>query len=486
MRESNSLRGKHTFGPRLAAIAATASFAIIFAATAFAQATSETSFPVHRAHRTAAATASKSSQSKSNKYSAKPASQAHAHSVAQSKPVAAQSKPVPAQSKPVPAQSKSASHSRHHSTHPAYNPPVVSRTHSTPRSRAQQAQEHRAALTSSPGTHSDPHVPGQISAQPPVSVAKTLTTEDFMRAAGESNSPQPQHSTTSLSTAIVTPYTPAPQPQRPERRDTYVAGFGAEGAILNTPRSSASSAAVTASAIPPATNDPELAALSHPSHEELAESALQPRLPNLSYSRNGRLIVPAPLVGSHDVLVHQNEMADAEGLVRIENDYQLAILRDHHQLVDIPESAGLELNPDLPDNRRCARPWSVKFATDMARAYYARFHQALQINSAVRTVQYQMHLERINGNAAGVDGEAASPHLTGQAIDFGKRGMSLTQIAWMRAYLKPLMDSGKLDVEEEFHQACFHISVYRSYLGVRKSTPHTDVAQITSGASTEK
>ncbi len=125
--------------------------------------------------------------------------------------------------------------------------------------------------------------------------------------------------------------------------------------------------------------DPGLAALSHQSHEELAESALQPRLPNL-YSPNGRLIVPAPLVGSHDVLVHQNEMADSEGLVRIENDSQLAILRAHHQLVDFPESASLQLNPDLPDNRRCARPWSVKFAVDMAQAYYARFHVALQID----------------------------------------------------------------------------------------------------------
>jgi len=326
---------------------------------------------------------------------------------------------------------------------------------------------HRTAANSQLASSGrGPHA--QISAMPPVSVARALTTEDFMRAAGESPSNQ----------ATVAPYTPAPQPQPTSRR---VDGFGAEGAMLSAPRSYAP--APTA----PATDDPELAALAHPTHEELAASALQPRLPNL-YSPSGRLIVPAPLVGSHDVLVHQNEMADAEGLARIENDSQLAILRAHHQLVDIPESASLELNPDLPDNRRCARPWTVKFATDMARAYYARFHQALQINSAVRTVQYQLHLERVNGNAAGVDGDSASPHLTGQAIDFGKRGMSLAQIAWMRGYLKPLMDSGKLDVEEEFRQACFHISVYRAYMPARKSPPHSDVAQLSAsaGAANEK
>jgi hypothetical protein len=34
----------------------------------------------------------------------------------------------------------------------------------------------------------------------------------------------------------------------------------------------------------------------------------------------------------------------------------------------------------------------------------------------------------------------------------------------MRAHLLPLQNSGKIDVEEEFHQACFHITVYKSYL----------------------
>ena len=33
----------------------------------------------------------------------------------------------------------------------------------------------------------------------------------------------------------------------------------------------------------------------------------------------------------------------------------------------------------------------------------------------------------------------------------------------MRAYLQPLIEQGKIDVEEEFQQACFHISVYKSY-----------------------
>jgi hypothetical protein len=222
---------------------------------------------------------------------------------------------------------------------------------------------------------------------------------------------------------------------------------------------------------------PTIAELSHPSHEELAEAAAQPVvLPGLY--RNGRLIVPAPLKGSHDILVHQNLMADSEGLERIVDDGDLARLRASHDLVNFPESASLRLNPELPTDRRCARAWTVRFATDIAKQYYARFHQPLQVNSAARTIAYQLHLQRTNGNAVGVGGDIASPHLTGQAIDFGKSGMSIAQIAWMRAYLKPLMDAGKLDVEEEFQQACFHISVYRSYLPAVKRLAKTDVAQL--------
>jgi len=136
------------------------------------------------------------------------------------------------------------------------------------------------------------------------------------------------------------------------------------------------------------------------------------------------------------------------------------------------------VNGELAGDRRCARPWAVRFASDLARAYYAQFHAPLQVNSAVRTVAYQIRLRRVNGNAAGIGGDTGSPHLTGEAIDFGKRDMSKAEIAWMRTYLLPLMQAGKVDVEEEFQQACFHISVYRTYapemLAPRRSTRRED------------
>ena len=170
------------------------------------------------------------------------------------------------------------------------------------------------------------------------------------------------------------------------------------------------------------------------------------------------------LRGTHDVLVHQNVMADSEGLERIQSDMDLERMRNERQLVDFSESSSLRVNPELPYDRRCARPWTVRFAEDLARDFHEQFGVPLQVNSAARSVEYQLHLAHFNGNAAGVEGETSSPHLTGQAIDIGKRGMSRAQLGWMRSRLMPLMQAGKIDVEEEFKQACFHISVYRNYM----------------------
>jgi hypothetical protein len=187
---------------------------------------------------------------------------------------------------------------------------------------------------------------------------------------------------------------------------------------------------------------------------------------------------PAPLRGSHDILVHQNLMADDEGLERIHDEDDLDRLRASRDLVDFDESRSLLVNPELPWNRRCARVWTVQFAADLAQAFYAKFSQPVMVTSAARSVEYQRRLAHVNGNAAGIEGEAASPHLTGQAIDIAKRGMNRAQLAWMRGRLLPLIETGEIDVEEEFKQACFHISVYRSYLPVTRALPKSELAQL--------
>jgi len=184
-----------------------------------------------------------------------------------------------------------------------------------------------------------------------------------------------------------------------------------------------------------------------------------------------RLNMPAPLRGSHESLVHQNEMAEADGLERILDDADLEDRIAHGSLVPVPVTAALRVNTDLPENRRYCRPWTAKFLTDLSRAHAARFAGgSLEVTSAVRTVEYQRRLRMINGNAAAADGDIASPHLTGGTIDIAKQGLTAREIGWFRAYLIPLEQAGKIDVEEEFRQSCFHISVYKSYTEPKPAT----------------
>jgi Family of unknown function (DUF5715) len=199
--------------------------------------------------------------------------------------------------------------------------------------------------------------------------------------------------------------------------------------------------------------------------EEAATPVLLPPLRVSSlYDSRGHLMVPPPLFGSHENLLHQNQMADLDGLNRVRDDADLLDLRRQHKLVALPENEALQVDTRLPEDRRFSRPWTAAFLSVLARDHYAAFHQPLKVDSAVRTVAFQQRLTHRNANAAPSSGDTASPHLTGQAVDIAKRGLTITEIAWMRAYLQPLIDQGKIDVEEEFQQACFHISVYRSFV----------------------
>jgi hypothetical protein len=200
-------------------------------------------------------------------------------------------------------------------------------------------------------------------------------------------------------------------------------------------------------------------------------------------SKKQMLAVP-PLRGSLTSLERQNEKAEAEGLERIEDEDDLSDRIAHKLLVPVPVSAALTVNSNLPEHHRYCRPWTARFLIDLAHAHEAQFHSSFEVSSAVRTVEYQKRLMEINGNAAAAEGDVVSPHLTGATIDIAKSGMSRQEIGWMRYWLLRLQTEGKIDVEEEFQQACFHITVYKSYLparpasslagakpGQRKSTP---------------
>jgi Family of unknown function (DUF5715) len=178
-----------------------------------------------------------------------------------------------------------------------------------------------------------------------------------------------------------------------------------------------------------------------------------------------------PMRGSLISLERQNERAEADGLERIEDEDDLSDRIIRKFLVPVPASAALSVNQELAEHHRYCRPWTARFLADLARAHAAQFHDPIEVSSAVRTVAYQKHLIAVNGNAAAAEGDVVSPHLTGATVDIAKKEMSRQEIGWMRYWLTPLQSAGKIDVEEEFQQACFHITVYRSYVPPRPPSP---------------
>jgi hypothetical protein len=178
------------------------------------------------------------------------------------------------------------------------------------------------------------------------------------------------------------------------------------------------------------------------------------------------------LRGTHDSLVRQNERSEDEALERIEDDADLQDRIARGLLVRVPETSGLLVNPALPDDRRYCRQWTAEFLADLSHAHEAAFHKPLIVSSAVRTVEYQRQLMRVNHNAADAEGDIVSPHLTGATIDIAKSGLSRREMQWMRDHLFAYQTAGVIDVEEEFRQRCFHITVYKNYAPASSDRPH--------------
>jgi hypothetical protein len=171
---------------------------------------------------------------------------------------------------------------------------------------------------------------------------------------------------------------------------------------------------------------------------------------------------------SRESLLRQNEEIDRLDLPRIQNEEQLHQLIANEELLPIVESRSLRIAPGLVADRRYCRPWTRHFLEDLSAAYYDRFHDQIQVNSAVRTVQVQKKLRRHNRNAAPESGKLASSHLAGITVDIQRRGMTRQQIQWMEAYMMPLKEQGLIEPEEERRQWVFHVAVSRRYADWRE------------------
>ncbi|HEY3972384.1 MAG TPA: DUF5715 family protein [Candidatus Sulfotelmatobacter sp.] len=172
---------------------------------------------------------------------------------------------------------------------------------------------------------------------------------------------------------------------------------------------------------------------------------------------------------SHESLLIQNAEINRLDLPRIQNETELEALKADGSLLEIRSGEMLRFDPRLDPTRRYCRPWTLDFVNDLSQAYYNRFHEQIQVNSAVRTVQVQKKLRRHNRNAAPADGDTASSHLAGVTVDLQRRGLSKDQIHWMEHYLFYMKALGLVEPEEERRHWCFHIMVSGLYSDWRET-----------------
>ncbi len=172
---------------------------------------------------------------------------------------------------------------------------------------------------------------------------------------------------------------------------------------------------------------------------------------------------------THESLLAQNAEVDRLELPRIQDDDELEALKASGALQPIIAGETLRFDPRLDPSRRYCRPWTRDFVQDIAQAYYHRFHEQIQVNSAVRTVKIQKKLRRHNRNAAPFEGDTASSHLAGLTVDLQRRGMTQEQIHWMEHYLFYMKALGLVEPEEERHQWVFHIMVSGHYADWRQT-----------------
>ena len=166
---------------------------------------------------------------------------------------------------------------------------------------------------------------------------------------------------------------------------------------------------------------------------------------------------------SHESLLIQNAEINRLELPRIQNDTELEALKADGSLLEIRSGEMLRFDPRLDPTRRYCRSWTLDFVDDLSQAYYNRFHEQIQVNSAVRTVMVQKKLRRHNRNAAPADGDTASSHLAGVTVDLQRRGLNKDQVRWMERYLFYMKALGLVEPEEERRHWCFHIMVSGRY-----------------------
>lgn len=174
------------------------------------------------------------------------------------------------------------------------------------------------------------------------------------------------------------------------------------------------------------------------------------------------------LRGSKNSLDRQHMMAKKMKFSIIRNTKDIEQMLVSQKLYSLPregqtfyldEDIG-KLDPLHTPLYRTIRPLALKFLSEISRDFYNHFGQKrLKVTSLVRTIKYQRLLMQHNANAVE---PSRSDHLTGAAMDISYKDLTHEEMQWMRRRLAELKSWGWVNRQEEHHQACFHIMVFRS------------------------
>ena len=171
-----------------------------------------------------------------------------------------------------------------------------------------------------------------------------------------------------------------------------------------------------------------------------------------------------PLKGTHDSLANENKMANRENLTRIKDSLELEDFKKRGLLVPLRNTKTMVVDVDkVREEYRWIRPQTETFLLNFSADYWKRFGKHFRLNSAVRTITYQVVLRHKNRNAAPAYGPLASSHPTAATVDIAKKGMGTKELKWMRMQLAQFERLGRVQATEEFSQEVFHVMVSQTY-----------------------
>lgn len=174
-----------------------------------------------------------------------------------------------------------------------------------------------------------------------------------------------------------------------------------------------------------------------------------------AFAHSHKRAVSSPvLFSTAGSLSAQNAEADRLHLPRIQTKNELHEIVQNGELAQVCTPA-LRVKPT--GDRAYLRPWAAVLAESLAEDFYEQAHVQLTLTSGIRTVQEQRSLRRWNHNAAAPTGPQASVHTTGIAFDISRTGLSRAQQKWLEVHLWYLQQTGKVIVEEEYREPCFHV-----------------------------